>query len=287
MRTTISKTINCNGELLNLDKPIVMGILNITPDSFYAGSRFVTEKEILNRVNEIILQGGTIIDIGAYSSRPNAIHITEREELERLEFALKIINKNFDNLIISVDTFRANIAKIVVQNFGVSIINDISSGEMDNKMFETIAELNVPYVMMHMKGTPQDMQTNCKYDNLMKEIILYFSAKIEKLKLLGVKDIIIDTGFGFGKDLEQNYELLNKLHNFDIFELPILVGVSRKSMIYKLLETSPENSLNGTTVLNTIALQKGANILRVHDVNEAVELIKIMNFINKNKNDIS
>jgi len=281
------KTINCNGEILDLETPIVMGILNLTPDSFYSESRYSTEKQIIERVQTIISEGAKIIDIGAYSSRPNAIDISENEELERLEFGLKIINQNFKNVIISVDTFRSKIAYKVVQNYGVAIINDISAGELDNKMFETVSKLNTPYIMMHLKGKPQTMQNNCDYKNIFKEMVLYFAEKINKLKHLGINDIIIDPGFGFSKNIQQNYEILNLLDNFRIFGLPILIGISRKSMIYKLLDTLPENSLNGSTVLNTIALQKGASILRVHDVKEAIETIKIVNYFNKNKNDIS
>lgn len=281
------KNINCKGKLLNFSKPVVMGILNVTTDSFYKLSRYNTEKEIVERTQQIISEGGTIVDIGAYSSRPGADFITQKEELEKLELALKIINKNFSDLIISVDTFRADIAKKVVNEFGVSIINDISAGELDNKMFRTISELNVPYIIMHMKGKPENMQQNPVYENMIKEIIMYFSEKIDKLKYLGVKDIIIDPGFGFGKTLEDNYLLMNRLDNFSIFDLPILVGISRKSMIYKLLNISPDEALNGTTVLNTFALQKGADILRVHDVKHAVEAVNIFNILNLNKNDIS
>ena len=263
------KTINCNGKLLSFTKPLIMGIINVTSDSFFEGSRYNSEKEISERVKQIISEGGDIIDIGAYSSRPGAANISEDDELEKLVFALEIINKNFENLKISVDTFRANIAKNVVENHNVSLINDISAGELDNEMFNTIANLNVPYIMMHMKGNPQNMQKNPVYEDIVKEITLFFAKKLKKLQFLGVKDVIIDPGFGFGKTLEHNYEILKRLNELKIFELPILAGLSRKSVIYKMLETTPENSLNGTTVLNTIALQNGANILRVHDVLEA------------------
>ncbi len=266
------KTINCNGKLINFSKPLIMGIMNITPDSFFEGSRYNSEREIIDRVQQIINEGGDIVDIGAYSSRPGAKNISETEELDRLTFALNIINKNFDNLIISVDTFRSNIARIVVENYNVAIINDISAGELDGQMFEVISKLNIPYIMMHMQGNPQNMQNNPIYGDIIQEITLFFTKRIKKLQLLGVKDIIIDPGFGFGKTLEQNYEILKHLKNFKILELPILVGLSRKSMIYNLLDISPENSLNGTTAANTIALQNGANILRVHDVKEAVQL---------------
>ena len=268
--------INVNGRLMDLSEPQVMGILNVTPDSFYAGSRSETEKDIVQRLHQIIDEGASIIDIGGYSSRPNAEHISAEEEMNRLRNGLEIIRKHQPDAVVSVDTFRADVAKMCVEEYGVAIINDISAGQMDEQMFPTIAKLGVPYIIMHMKGTPQDMQVSPKYDHFLKEIFYYFSEKVQKLRDLGVKDIIIDPGFGFGKTLEHNYELMNHLEEFNLFELPLLVGVSRKSMIYKLLETTPEEALNGTTALHTIALLKGANILRVHDVKEAVESIKIV-----------
>ena len=268
--------INVNGRLMDLSEPQVMGILNVTPDSFYAGSRSETEKDITRRLHQIIDEGASIIDIGGYSSRPNAEHISAEEEMNRLRNGLEIIRKHSPNAVVSVDTFRADVAKMCVEEYGVAIINDISAGQMDEQMFPTIAKLGVPYIIMHMKGTPQDMQVSPKYDHFLKEIYYYFSEKVQKLRDLGVKDIIIDPGFGFGKTLEHNYELMNHLEEFNLFELPLLVGVSRKSMIYKLLETTPEEALNGTTALHTIALLKGAHILRVHDVKEAVESIKIV-----------
>ena len=268
--------INVNGRLMDLSEPQVMGILNVTPDSFYAGSRSETEKDIVQRLHQIIDEGASIIDIGGYSSRPNAEHISAEEEMSRLRNGLEIIRKHSPNAVVSVDTFRADVAKMCVEEYGVAIINDISAGQMDEEMFPTIAKLGVPYIIMHMKGTPQDMQVSPKYDHFLKEIFYYFSEKVQKLRDLGVKDIIIDPGFGFGKTLEHNYELMNHLEEFSLFELPLLVGVSRKSMIYKLLGTTPEEALNGTTALHTIALLKGANILRVHDVKEAVESIKIV-----------
>ena len=268
--------INVNGRLMDLSEPQVMGILNVTPDSFYAGSRSETEKDIVQRLHQIIDEGASIIDIGGYSSRPNAEHISAEEEMNRLRNGLEIIRKHSPNAVVSVDTFRADVAKMCVEEYGVAIINDISAGQMDEEMFPTIAKLGVPYIIMHMKGTPQDMQVSPKYDHFLKEIFYYFSEKVQKLRDLGVKDIIIDPGFGFGKTLEHNYELMNHLEEFSLFELPLLVGVSRKSMIYKLLGTTPEEALNGTTALHTIALLKGANILRVHDVKEAVESIKIV-----------
>ena len=270
--------INVNGRLMDLSEPQVMGILNVTPDSFYAGSRSETEKDIVQRLHQIIDEGASIIDIGGYSSRPNAEHISAEEEMNRLRNGLEIIRKHHPDAVVSVDTFRADIAKMCVEEYGVAIINDISAGQMDETMFSTIAQLRIPYIIMHMKGTPQDMQVSPKYDHFLKEIFYYFSEKVQKLRDLGVKDIIIDPGFGlsFGKTLEHNYELMNHLEEFNLFELPLLVGVSRKTMIYKLLGTTPEEALNGTTALHTIALLKGANILRVHDVKEAVESIKIV-----------
>lgn len=276
--------INVNGKLMDLSYPQVMGILNLTPDSFYSASRKQTEEEIINRVGQIIEEGGTIIDLGAYSSRPNAKDISTEEETDRLRFGLKIINKVFPEAVISVDTFRAEVARVCVEEYGVAIINDISAGEMDEKMFETVARLNVPYIMMHMQGTPQNMQANPHYDNLVKEVFLYFAAKVDKLRQSGVKDIILDPGFGFGKTVDHNYELMNYVDDFRLFELPVLVGVSRKSMITRLLGVTPDNALNGTTALNTIALLKGANILRVHDVKEAVEVVKIVETLKRNNN---
>lgn len=268
--------INVKGRLLYLTSPQVMGILNVTPDSFYAGSRMQTEEEIARRARQILDEGASIIDIGAYSSRPNAEHISAEEEMRRLRSGLEILNRNHPDAIISVDTFRADVAEQCVKEYGVAIINDIAAGEMDDRMFATVAGLGVPYIMMHMQGTPQNMQKEPHYDNLMKEVFLYFARKVQQLRDLGVKDIILDAGFGFGKTLEHNYELMAHLEEFGVFELPLLVGVSRKSMIYKLLGGTPQDSLNGTTVLNTIALMKGANILRVHDVREAVESVRIV-----------
>ena len=268
--------INVNGQLMDLTEPQVMGILNVTPDSFYAGSRTETEKEIIERLQLITNEGASIIDMGAYSSRPDAEHITAEEEMNRLRTGLNLVQKHQPEAVVSVDTFRADVAKMCVEEYGVAIINDISAGNMDASMFRTVAQLGVPYIIMHMQGTPQNMQTNPHYDNLLKEVFLYFAELVQKLRDLGVKDIIIDPGFGFGKTLEHNYELMNHLDEFRIFELPLLVGISRKSMIYKLLGTTPEEALNGTTVLNTLALMKGANILRVHDVKAAKEAITLV-----------
>lgn len=268
--------INVNGRLMDLSEPQVMGILNVTPDSFYAGSRMETEKDIINRVHQMTSEGASILDIGAYSSRPDAEHISTEEEMNRLRTGLDLVRKHQPEAVVSVDTFRADVAKMCVEEYGVAIINDISAGHMDPAMFETIAKLSVPYIMMHMQGTPQDMQMNPHYDHLLKEVFLYFAERVQKLRDLGVKDIIIDPGFGFGKTLEHNYELMNHLDEFQLFELPLLVGISRKSMIYKLLGTTPEEALNGTTVLNTLALMKGANILRVHDVKAAKEAVTLV-----------
>ena len=275
MRPMFPTYINVKGRLLDLSVPKVMGILNVTPDSFYAGSRMQTEEDIAARARQIIAEGASIIDIGAYSSRSNAEHISAEEEMKRLRTGLEILNRNHPDAVISVDTFRADVAEWCVKEYGVAVINDIAAGEMDNRMFRTVARLGVPYIMMHMQGTPQDMQKEPRYENLIKEVFLYFSRKVQQLRDLGVKDIILDPGFGFGKTLEHNYKLMAHLEEFRIFELPLLVGVSRKSMIYKLLGGTPQDSLNGTTVLDTVALMKGANILRVHDVREAVEAVRI------------
>lgn len=277
MKSKAPKYINVNGKLMDLAQPQVMGILNVTPDSFYAASRKHTELDIKQRALQIIDEGGTIIDVGAYSSRPNAKHITTEEEMDRLHFGLKIINETIPNAVISVDTFRADVARMCVEEHGVAIINDIATGQMDENMFETISDLNVPYIIMHMQGTPQTMQKNPHYDNLLKEVLEYFAHKVGRLQELGVKDIILDPGFGFGKTVTHNYELLAALDEFSIFDLPILVGVSRKSMIYNLLDISPDEALNGTSVINALSLERGANILRVHDVKEAVEVVRIIN----------
>jgi dihydropteroate synthase len=269
------KTINCKGRLIDFEIPKVMGILNITPDSFYDGGKFTNLNEITLQIDRLIENGTDIIDIGAYSSRPGATHISLDEEMRRLKPVFELINKSYPNLIISVDTFRAKIAAWAVQDYGIAIINDISSGEMDEQMFETIAQLQVPYIIMHMQGTPLSMQQNPSYNDVVVDIIKYFSEKIEKLKKLGVHDIIIDPGFGFGKTIDHNFQMLNHLDEFKIFSLPILAGLSRKSMIYKHLNCNPEQALNGTAVLNTIALTKGADILRVHDALEAKQTINL------------
>jgi dihydropteroate synthase len=277
------RTINCSGRLIDLSVPAVMGIINITPDSFYSGSRSQNEDEIVKNTEKHLSEGATFIDVGAYSSKPGAENITEKEEKERLDTALKIIRKKFNDTIISIDTFRSAIAKWAHKEYGINIINDISAGNMDQNMFSTVAELNMPYIMMHMQGTPQNMQKQPEYSNIINDIISFFSVKVRQLKVLGVNDIIIDPGFGFGKTTDHNYHLINKLDAFCVFGLPLLAGVSRKSMVYKFLGNTPEEALNGTTVLNTIAILKGASILRVHDVKEAVEAVKI---VQKMKNSL-
>ncbi len=267
--------INLNGSLIDLSTPIVMGILNITPDSFFEGSRYQTIDRICYRTEEIIRQGGKIIDVGGYSTRPGAQEVTEKEELDRIIFAMEIIRKKFPDVPVSIDTFRANVASAAVRNFGAALINDISGGELDKQMFETVAALKVPYILMHTKGNPQTMQQNTSYKDFIPEILFYFAEKVDKLKRLGINDIILDPGFGFAKTLEQNYELLAKMNLLAQFELPVLAGVSRKRMIWQLLGSSPGESLNGTSILNTLALMQGTHILRVHDVKEAVEAVKI------------
>lgn len=253
-----------------------MGILNITPDSFYDGGKYKNEADILFQTEKMLHEGATFIDIGAYSSRPGAAHISENEELSRMIPVIDLLVKHFSEIIISVDTFRSEIAKISIQH-GAAMINDISGGKMDEKMFQTVADLQVPYILMHMLGTPQNMQQNPVYEDVTKEIISFFAAQIYKLHQLKVNDIIIDVGFGFGKTMHHNYEILNNLSLFKCLDAPILAGVSRKSMLYKPLEITANEALNATTVANTIALLNGANILRVHDVKEAIEAIKIVN----------
>ena len=271
----MKKFININGELLDLSTPLVMGILNVTPDSFYSGSRKQTETDIVNRCLQILDEGGRIIDIGGQSTTPTSTLLTAKEELERLEPALAIIRREFPDVILSVDTFYSEVAKVTVEKYGVNIINDISGGQIDENMFETVARLNVPYILMHMRGTPQTMQQFTHYDNFIQDILYYFSEKMAKLNLLGVNDIIIDPGFGFSKTTDQNYQLMAYLKYFNTFDVPILAGISRKSMIYKFLGCTAQESLNGTSVLNTVALLSGAHILRVHDVKEAAECVKI------------
>lgn len=276
MKGLIPYSIQVNGRLMDLSVPRVMGIFNVTPDSFYAGSRKQTERDIAERVEQLMEEGADIIDIGAYSSRPNAKDVAAEEEMERLEKGLRIIRQLAPDAVVSVDTFRASVAQRCVGEYGIAMINDISAGELDSCMFETVACLGVPYIMMHMQGTPQNMQVAPHYDNLIQDIMTYFTRKIQALRELGQKDIIVDPGFGFGKTLEHNYELMNRLERLKILELPVLVGVSRKSMVYKLLDITPDESLNGTSVLHTIALLKGASILRVHDVRACREVVRIV-----------
>ena len=275
--------MNCKGKLIDLSIPRVMGILNITPNSFYDGGKFVGENLILNQVEKMILEGATFIDIGAYSSKPNAEFVSEKEEIDRILPVLEIVLDKFPETIISIDTFRNQVAKVCIDN-GAAIINDISAGNLDNKMMEVVAKYNVPYIMMHMRGNAQTMQSLTNYENIIKEMLFYFSDKIAKARSIGINDLIIDPGFGFAKTLNQNFEILQKLELFQMLELPILSGVSRKSMIYKTLDTNAENALNGTTVLNTIALTKGAKILRVHDVAAAVDCVKLFEKTNTNFN---
>jgi len=269
-----SETINIRGKLIDLSIPRIMGILNVTPDSFYDGDKFMTENSILNQVEKMLAEGASFIDVGGYSSRPDAVDIPEKEEISRSVNAVKLIAKKFPAAILSIDTFRSEVARQAVLD-GASMINDISAGELDEKMFTTVAQLKVPYVIMHMRGTPQTMKTLTEYENIIKEITNYFHQKILVLHALGVHDIIIDPGFGFAKTIEQNFQLLSHLDHFKILGKPILAGLSRKSMIWKTLGTSPAGALNGTTAVNMTALLKGATILRVHDVKEAVEVIKL------------
>ena len=272
-------TINCKGLLVDLSTPKVMGILNVTPNSFFDGGKYKNESEILSQVEKMLLDGAAFIDIGAYSSKPNAEFVSEQEEISRIVPVVDLILKHFPETIISIDTFRSEVAKTSIES-GAAIINDISAGNLDEKMFEIIAKYNVPYIMMHMRGNPQTMQTLTDYDDIVKEMLLYFSEKVAKARSFGINDLIIDPGFGFAKTTNQNYEVFQKMELFNILELPILVGISRKSMIYKTLDTTIENALNGTTVLNTLALTKGAKILRVHDVKEAMECVALFNKIN-------
>ena len=268
-------TLNLGGSLLELREPQIMGILNITPDSFFSGSRTETEADITCRLHQMMQEGADMIDVGAYSSRPGAADVSEEEEMERLRRGLRIVKRDFPQVPVSVDTFRANVARMAVEEEGADIVNDISGGEMDKRMFRTVASLRVPYILMHMQGTPQSMQQAPHYDNVRREVMIYMAEKVERLHDLGVKDIIADPGFGFGKTLEHNYELMAHLEDFHDLDCPLLVGISRKSMIYKLVGGTPQTALGGTTALHLYALNKGAHILRVHDVAAAVETKKI------------
>jgi len=270
------KSINCGGQLIDLSIPRVMGIINVTSDSFYPGSCYEDVEDILKRVEQIIHEGGSFIDLGATSSRPGKKLIQTNDEIAKLTPVFEAIKKKFPEVIISLDTYNSATAKWAIENFRIPIINDISAGNIDPHMFRIIADYKVAYIIMHMQGIPENMQLNPRYSDLIKEIIIYFSSKVEQLKVMGVNDVIIDPGFGFGKTIEHNFSLMNKLDAFKIFELPLLVGISRKSMIYKVLNTTPGEALNGTTSLNTVALLSGADILRVHDVKEAMETITLV-----------
>ena len=272
-------TINCKGQLIDLTTPKVMGILNVTPNSFYDGGIYKNSSEMLTKVGKMLSDGAAFIDVGAYSSKPSADYVSEEEELQRIIPIINLILEYYPETLLSVDTFRSEVAKVCIEN-GAAIINDISAGNLDDKMLETIAKYNVPYIMMHMRGTPQTMQAMTTYDDVVKEILFYFSEKVAKARSYGINDLIVDPGFGFAKTLDQNYEVLQKMELFEILELPLLAGLSRKSMIYKTLNSSADEALNGTTVLNTVALIKGAKILRVHDVKEAMESVILFNKMN-------
>ena len=272
-------TINCKGILVDLSTPKVMGILNVTPNSFYDGGKYKNESEILSQVEKMLIDGASFIDIGAYSSKPNAEFVSEQEEILRIVPVVDLILKHFPETILSIDTFRSEVAKATIES-GSAIINDISAGMLDDKMLEIIGKYNVPYIMMHMRGNPQTMQTLTNYEDIVKEMLFYFSERVAKARTFGINDLILDPGFGFAKTIDQNYEVFQKMELFKMLELPLLVGISRKSMIYKTLDITIENALNGTTVLNTFALSKGANIIRVHDVKEAAECVTLFNKIN-------
>lgn len=283
---TYNKLIALNGNLIDTSHPIVMAIINITPDSFFENSRTSTQKAILTKATKAINAGASILDIGGYSTRPGADFVSEDEEIERISFALNTIRQKYPNIPISIDTFRGTVAKTAVKDFNVNMINDVSGFEWDENMLDAIVELQVPYILMHSKGNPQTMQSMTKYDDFLSEILQYFAKKIATLREKGFnKEIIIDPGFGFAKTIEQNYTLLRELSTFECFRSPILVGISRKSMIYKPLNTDANNALNGTSILNTLAIERGANILRVHDVKEATETIKLYNLLGKKNNE--
>ncbi len=272
-------TINCKGHLIDLVTPKVMGVLNVTPDSFYDGGKYKSDKDILSQVEKMLIEGATFIDIGASSSRPGADHVSEEVELKRIIPVIELLIKEFPEVLISVDTFRSKVAKNSIESGG-AMVNDISGGNIDTLMFETVAKLQVPYILMHMQGTPQSMQVNPQYKNVITDLLYFFSEKIFELKQLKLNDVIIDVGFGFGKTIEHNFQLLKDLKLFESLHAPILAGISRKSMLYKSLDITPEKALNATTAANTIALLNGANILRVHDVKEAVEAVKIVQQLN-------
>ncbi|MGN1255788.1 MAG: dihydropteroate synthase [Bacteroidaceae bacterium] len=272
-------TLNVGGTLMDMSVPRVMGILNVTPDSFYAQSRKQSDEEIAARTRQMLQEGADMIDIGAYSSRPGADDVSPAQEKERLRHALTVLRDVAPDAVVSVDTFRADVARMCVEEYGVQIVNDISGGELDPDMFSVVAQLGVPYILMHMKGNPQNMQQDPHYDDLLTEMLQYFAVRVHRLHELGVRDIILDPGFGFAKTLQHNYELMHRLEDLHVLGLPLLVGISRKSMIYRLIGGTPQDALNGTTVLNTWALAKGASILRVHDVREAVEAVRITNMM--------
>lgn len=267
--------LKLNNKLIDLSTPIVMGIVNATPDSFYTGTLFNTEKKLLHNVEKMLSEGATIIDVGGYSTRPSAEAISQEEEIRRVSDSLELILKKHPGILVSVDTFRSGVARHVVKEFDVAIINDVSGGTLDDLMFETIADLGVAYVLMHTRGTPQNMQLKTQYEHVVSEVLSFLEKKLAQLRLLGVNDIVIDPGFGFAKTLEQNYQLLNKLNYFQSLRVPVLAGISRKSMIYRLLDITPEEALNGTTAANMLSLLGGASILRVHDVKEAMQTIAV------------
>lgn len=272
---SFTMNINCKGKLIDLSSPKIMGILNLTPDSFYDGGKYTNQSDILAQTAKMLAEGATFIDLGAYSSRPGAKDVSEEEELSRLLPIISLLLKNFPEIILSIDTFRSKVAEKAI-GAGAAMINDISAGNLDDQMIPTVAKLQVPYVMMHMKGTPKTMQSQTHYDDILQEIIFYFSEKIAQARALGLNDLIIDPGFGFSKDLDQNYFLLKNMEVLENLNMPILAGVSRKSMIYKALDITSEDALNGTSIINTVALMNGANILRVHDVKEAKECTNLL-----------
>lgn len=275
------KTITLNKLPLDLSTPVVMGILNVTPDSFYDGGKYTTETAVIRRIHQIVEEGAGIIDVGAYSTRPGAAFVDEQEELGRLSWAVELVRKYYPNLPVSIDTFRAGVAREIVSCLGEVIVNDISGGTLDENMFDFVAEIGVPYIMMHIQGTPQTMQQNPVYEDVVREVRQFLTERIAVLNAKGFDNIILDPGFGFGKTLAHNYELMSGMDTYQDLGYPLLVGISRKTMIYKLLGGTAQDALNGTTVLNTIALLKGANILRVHDVKEAVETVRIVQQLNR------
>lgn len=274
----MKKTLNIAGKLLDLTTPQVMGILNITPDSFYSGSRVLQMEDAYKKAEKMLSEGASMLDVGGHSTRPGADAVSEVEELNRVLPVIEMLKKRFPEAVVSIDTFRASVARKSIEA-GAHIINDIAGGNLDPLMFETVSKLNVPYILMHSRGTPQTMKELNQYDNLVTDVLRELQSKIYQLRQLGVKDIVADMGFGFAKNADQNYELLRELRVFEALEVPLLVGVSRKSMIWRKLETTPDQSLNGTTALNTVAILNGANILRVHDVKEAIEVIKLIRLL--------